>query len=166
MLALKLNDWKHVHFDYPDNIPTMISAEEKRYLYWLGSFAWKGLGKVVEIGPWLGGSTTCLAAGMRVSDQNSTKLLHGFDNFLWSEFMADRVALPIDPGKSSEPFFLKNIKSYKDIVELHRRALPDEVIDSNIEAVNQRFSDDEKIPILDDFTDGPVEILFIDGAKS
>ena len=52
----------------------MLSPEECQYLYWLGRSAWTGQGDVVEIGPWLGGSTVCLAAGMREEDHSITIL--------------------------------------------------------------------------------------------
>ncbi len=112
----------------------MISAEEQRYLYWLGRSGWTGEGDVVEIGPWLGGSTSCLASGMQASGHDARRRLQVFDNFVWREFMATRAPLPIRPGDSFETFFLENVSAYGDIIESHVRALPDETIESDDEA--------------------------------
>lgn len=158
--------WKRAAFRYDERVPTMISLEERRYLYWLGQSAWTGQGNIVEIGPWLGGSTVCLASGMRASGHDPAAKLHVIDNFIWREFMASRAPLPIQPGDSFEPFFLDNLGGFEGIVRAHRLALPDESIDSDQEAIDKRFSEEERIPVLEELDEGPIEVLFIDGAKS
>ena len=144
----------------------MISREEKRYLYWLGKSFWSGKGVVVEIGPWLGGSTVCLAMGMKESNHNSYKHLKVFDNFIWREFMQERAKLSISSGDSFESFFLKNLSNYRDIVKHYKRALPDEVIVNDCESAGIRFTKKDEVPILESSFNDPVDILFIDGAKS
>ena len=84
-------DWNRIRFHLPPTIPAMISAEERRYLYWLASENWKCEGHIVEVGPWLGGSTYCLAEGMRDNSVEGTHKLHVFDNFVWREFMRGRT---------------------------------------------------------------------------
>jgi len=159
--------WKSVVFDYPRSVPTMLAQEEKRYLFWLGQHAWSGAGTVVEIGPWLGGSTVCLAAGMRASGHAARGKLHAIDNFLWREFMAARAPLPLTSGDSFEPFFLRNMVGYTDIVVSHARALPDEAIEGDADAGATRFSGEKAVALFDGLPGAdPVEILFIDGAKS
>src|SRR6187431_2237505 len=107
--------WKNVPFAYPRAVPTMLAEEEKKYLFWLGRDAWRGEGLVVEIGPWLGGSTVCLAAGMRASSKNTRGRLHTVDNFLWRDFMATRAPLPLQNAQSFDSYFLNNIERYRDI---------------------------------------------------
>jgi hypothetical protein len=158
--------WLDISFDYPHEVPTMISAEERRYLYWLGKSVWSGAGNVVEIGPWLGGSTVCLAAGMRDSGHDPARRLHVFDNFIWRDFMAARAPLGIQAGESFEPFFRRNTAAFGDIVVPAARALPDEYIDDDDEAASKRASADEGVAPLDALPEGEVDILFIDGAKS
>ena len=92
--------WIDVPFALPSAIPTMISDEERRYLYWLAARVWSGSGDIVEIGPWLGGSTYCLAAGMCDSGHRVAGRLKVFDNFIWRDFMADRAPLELRPGDS------------------------------------------------------------------
>jgi hypothetical protein len=159
--------WKSVRFEYPRTVPTMLQPEETRYLYWLGRSVWKGSGLVLEIGPWLGGSTLCLAAGMRASGHDTAHRLHAIDNFLWREFMAARAGLALRPGESFEPAFLKNLSEYSDIVVAHAASLPDEVIVGDHEATAKRAAEEPGVPVLTAAPgEGPVEILFIDGAKS
>jgi hypothetical protein len=158
--------WKSVAFEYPQAVPTMLQHEETQYLYWLGSSVWKGRGLVLEIGPWLGGSTVCLAAGMRASGHDVKNRLHAVDNFLWREFMAARADLPLQPGDSFEPYFLKNLSDHADIVVAHALMLPDEIIEGDHEATAKRGAEEEMEEMEEAPGAGPVEILFIDGAKS
>lgn len=159
--------WKWVRFAYPREIPTMLQPEETQYLYWLGASVWMSGGIVLEIGPWLGGSTICLAAGMHASGRPSEGRLHAVDNFLWREFMVARASLPIQPGESFEPYFLKNLETYHDIVVSHAATLPDETIEGDHEATAKRSANEASVRVLNAAPgEGPIEILFIDGAKS
>lgn len=159
--------WKSVSFRYPRAVPTMLAREEKRYLFWLGRDVWRGRGVVLEIGPWLGGSTVCLAAGMRASGRDARGRLHAVDNFLWRGFMAARAPLPLGAGESFEPFFLSNLGDHRDVVVSHARALPDERVEGDHEATAKRFEETAAVPGFDGLPgDDRIEILFIDGAKS
>lgn len=152
---------------YPSHVPTMISSEEKRYLYWLTSHVWSGAGDVVEIGPWLGGSTVCLAEGMRASQQKDIrKRLKTYDNFIWREFMSQRACLQLRPGDSFMPQFMRNIQDWAEIIDAYQNTLPDEVIERK-EASKKRYRESEQIGLFDGAHIGNlVEILFVDGAKS
>ncbi len=160
--------WQACSFDAPAPIPSMISPEEKQYLYWLGAQVWRGRGDVVEFGPWLGGSTVCLAAGMRDSGHDARGRLAVFDNFLWRAFMADRADLPLAPGDSFEAHFRANVAPFGEIVTSRACALPDETIAGDRDAGTRRFAETHEaaVPLFAGGIDGPVEILFIDGAKS
>lgn len=144
----------------------MISPEERRYLYWLGAQVWNGDGHIVEMGPWLGGSTVCLAAGMRDNPSHSGRKLHVFDNFVWRDFMAERARLPITSGESFQSFFERNLEAYKDLIVVHRSALSDGCVALDKWAKSVHADEGEKIPTLRWDCAEPVEILFIDGAKS
>ena len=146
-------------------MPTMISAEERRYLRWLTRTQWTGAGCVVEIGPWLGGSTACLAEGMRAAGHEARGRLHVFDNFLWREFMAAKAPLPLAPGESFEPFFRQNLGRDAELVVSHAMSLPDEVIPGDPNAEARRSRAGESPPFVWRVAE-PIEILFLDGAKS
>jgi hypothetical protein len=159
--------WKSVAFDYPRSVPTMLADEEKQYLFWLGRDAWDGRGDVLEIGPWLGGSTVSLAAGMRASGHDARGRLHTVDNFLWRDFMSARAPLPLGNGESFEPFFHKNLASYHDIVVAHAAALPDDAVARDAETNAKRFTETNSIPQFDGHGgSGAITVLFVDGAKS
>lgn len=164
---MNVSDWKAVVIDYPDHIATMISIEEKQYLYWLGRSAWQGIGLIVEIGPWLGGSTWCLAAGMHESGHRQRKRLLVFDNFIWRDFMSERASLDLKAGECFYAEFLKNISLYDEIVDSYKQSLPDEIISSDQEAKSKRYSMNEKVALFQSLPGNePVEIVFVDGAKS
>ncbi len=163
--------WSQTDFEYPMSVPTMISKSEKQYLFWLAEKVWQGRGIIIEIGPWLGGSTICLAAGMKASGNQIANTLVVLDNFIWRDFMSSRANLPIKTGDSFESFFRKNLSEYSEMLNVHRRALPDEKVDNDYSVLSGRFQDHENVPIFDGLSAGDdkcaaIEILFIDGAKS
>jgi len=158
--------WIDVPFALPSAIPTMISDEERRYLYWLAARVWSGSGDIVEIGPWLGGSTYCLAAGMCDSGHRVAGRLKVFDNFIWRDFMANRAPLELRPGDSFEAHFRRNVERFAHVVQSHTCALPDEAIAGDAEAAAKRSRSEEAVPPFASESDSRIEILFVDGAKS
>lgn len=156
--------WLKLDFDRPAQIPTMITREEARYLRWLTRTLWDDSGHVVEMGPWLGGSTYCLASGMADHVGEKRHRLHVFDSFEWREFMASRAPLQLAVGASFEPHFRANLQSFGDLVESHRAVLPDELLDTDPSLSGYRNAAAEQ-PRLS-WSGAPVQLLFIDGAKS
>lgn len=147
-------------------VPTMVSRAEQRYLFWLARTQWRDEGHVVEIGPWLGGSTLCLARGMERARPAAHHRLHAFDNFTWRGFMARFAALPLADGESFERFFRANVATQAARIAVHARTLPDEPTPLDAEATGVRG---RAAPPLAPFAwdaREPVEILFVDGAKS
>ena len=121
-------------------LPGMISEAEGRYLYWLTSEQYRGEGAVVEIGSWLGRSTTYLASGLRSSDVGAK--LQCFDHFRWSKNWYYTTHIDMPDKADFLPIFLNNIGRYRDIIEVHRTAMRDL-----------------------QWTGEPVEILFLDAPK-
>jgi hypothetical protein len=148
-----------------EGVPAMVSRAEQKYLFWLTRTQWGDLGHVVEIGPWLGGSTLCLARGMQASGHAAHKL-HAFDNFIWRDFMARFAPLPIASGESFEPFFLSNVAAVRECIVAHSLTLPDEKIPGDAQAEEVRGSVAPKSPEFSWDPAQPIEILFVDGAKS
>lgn len=157
--------WRNADFG-PVPVPTMISREEQRYLYWLTSTQWRGEGVVVEMGPWLGGSTLCLAAGIEASghgDRFPTPL-HVFDDFVWRAFMGAGPGRPeLRPGASFEADFRENLAAYEDRLAVHVASLPEDALPGGHPSDDPEAS---KRALLRWTAPEPVEILFIDGAKS
>src|SRR4026209_1339620 len=97
-------------------VPTMLSEEELRYLTWLGAEAWTGRGAILEVGPWLGGSTRALAEGVRQRTHCRPGVLTSMDNFVWKSFMAQRSGLSLKEGESFLPYFQKNMADFGSLV--------------------------------------------------
>lgn len=158
--------WSDLEVPYPAGIPTMITPDEKRYLGWLGREYWRNEGDILEFGPWLGGSTWCLAWGMRASGRaEATSALHAVDNFRWREFMNGRgVDLPADTSFRS--VFEENLAAFADLVRAVEARLPDEQL-GDIEMDQPGRDYDSGLPLFDATSlPRPLEILFVDGAKS
>jgi Methyltransferase domain len=159
--------WQTVDFQYPAAIPTMLTGEERRYLFWLASDLWDGSGHIDEVGTWLGGSTYCLAAGMRTNGRREpSSRLHCLDNFRWRAFMADRAPLDLAPGDSFRSAFEQNLREYLDLLTVHESRLPDD--DSgDIQFAEPTRGGDEQLPLVrGEWIGAPVAVLFEDGAKS
>jgi hypothetical protein len=157
--------WRELSFELPSHIPTMITREEIRYLRWLTEALWDDSGHVVEMGPWLGGSTFCLAAGMRARVPAAQHKLHVFDSFEWREFMSERSPLKIANGASFEAHFRENLAPFAELIVSKCAVLPDELpaTDASLAEYRQAETQDQTR-----FTwrDGPIQLLFVDGAKS
>lgn len=158
--------WESTSFEYPPSLPTMISLEEKRYLYWLGRNVWTGKGAIVEIGPWLGGSTYCLASGMRANPTARGPKLHVYDSFEWRSFMSKRAPLPLREGESFLPYFMGNLEPFAQDLEVVRCVLPDEALPQDRLAMGVRHTEVSPEELFHWGGDERIEILFIDGAKS
>jgi hypothetical protein len=159
--------WRDLEIEVPPEIPTMISGEEMRYCFWLTSEAWDGRGGVVEIGPWLGGSTWCLAAGMEANPRAGTGKLHVVDNFRWRPFMSDRAPLDLEPDASFRTQFERNLARKKNLLVVHEAALPDDDSAKLAEDSGEVRTASEEVELLSvEALPEEIGILFIDGAKS
>jgi predicted O-methyltransferase YrrM len=158
--------WREAPESPPARIPSMITPEEASYLRWLGREYWTGEGDVVEIGPWLGGSTWCLASGMRDCPRRARDArLHAADNFRWRSFMT-APGVSLADGESFRPLFEQNLAEFGELIRVHEVRLPDEPL-GDIEFGAPMRDYDSGLPL---FSRGlltrPVEIVFVDGAKS
>ena len=158
--------WSRVSAGAPPSIPTMITSEEKSYVYWLTREEWSGVSDVVEVGPWLGGSTWFLASGMEANRHASGAKLHVIDDFRWRPFMAERARLPLAPGASFRSYFERNLKAKRKLLVIHEAALPD---DRSLALVDEggHIASDPGLPVFSGVSiPGQIGIVFVDGAKS
>jgi hypothetical protein len=155
-------------------IPSETTSGERRYLYDYFSSHWSGSGTVVEIGPFLGGTTRAIAWGM-ASNQRlaSDAVLHTFDRFD-DYYSAERLRQTIEPMVRNGVFSSSGADElchdadferlfhaihaphgYGRLVNLHNSPLPDrpEEIDSSA-SLNCLAGASE------------LSALFIDGCKS
>jgi hypothetical protein len=141
--------WHYLGLDLTgvNPIGSMIIPDESVYLHWLAGDYYEGKGEILDAGPLLGGSTFALASGLernsRVLDKN--KRIHSYDLFKYFPDFEKRV-LPdkrLNEGDSLLPIFLENTKTYRDYIEV----TPGDILQHK-------------------WTGDPIEILFIDLAKS
>jgi len=80
-----------------DGLPTETTQQERRYLYRFFSTLWEGQGDVVEIGPFLGGTTRAIALGMMDNPRRSqSSKLYTYDRFAAYHTTASLLSL-LDP---------------------------------------------------------------------
>jgi tetratricopeptide (TPR) repeat protein len=124
-----------------DRIPSMLSKDEKQYLIWLTEEKYEGWGAIVELGVWLGSSSAALAEGLR--RRNSTAEIHSLDLFRWEDYMTAQAGPVWKIGEDFLPFYLKQTSDYASWIKPRKLDLMEAAWDG-----------------------GPIEILFVDSAKS
>ena len=136
--------WRGI--DVPPSIlelPRMLYEDERRYLTWLTKSQYQGWGAIVDLGCWLGCSTVCMAEGLRQSGKQGK--VAAFDLFEWDPgYMAqDAPGVQLPYGGDFMP-------------EFHRLTAPwkDRIAAEKVDLFGYRWER------------GPIEILFVDAAKS
>jgi hypothetical protein len=95
------------------DVPSMITADERRLLYWLARHYYTGDGAILDAGCYLGGSTLALAAGLR--DGGAGELagspIFSYDLFRVDEGMTPdlRAEAGLQEGDSFRPLFEENL---------------------------------------------------------
>ena len=151
--------WDSSDWDPPATaqaVPTMLTEEEGRLLYWLGAAWAEGTGAVCDLGCFAGGSTARLAAGLEAGRQaggtgpegaGGSPRVHAFDLFTISKahkqkFLYDR-GVRWFWGTDLLPCARRLTRPWADRITLTRADLA-----------------------KTEWTGGPVEILFIDAMKT
>jgi len=78
--------------------PAMISREEAQYYTYIGAF-YQGLGRAVELGPWLGASTQHIVRSLARNPNFQGQKLYVVDDFVWrsewmNPYMSEEEKLP------------------------------------------------------------------------
>ena len=124
---------------------TMLSAQELELLYTLARDRYTGRGEIIDGGAFLGGSTLALAAGLRdnpaVADRRGR--VHSYDMFVADHFVSQFID-GYPEGTSTRPYYDGVIADVASHVSVHE-------------------GDIATFPWP---ADRPIEILFIDVAKS
>lgn len=155
-------------------IPSETTTGERGYLFDYFQRSWDGSGTVVELGPFLGGTTRAIAWGMACNPHRSaTAAFHTFDRF-------DEYYLPEKLREAVEPMVRQNLftkaqaddlcreanferlfhaihapHDYSQLVQLHNSPLPD------------RSGEIDGSTALDCLAEaGPLAAVFVDGCKS
>ena len=133
-----------------NGIPGMITDEERRYYAYLPRF-YSGRGEVVEIGPWLGCSTSYIVSGLRRNSRFAGRKLCVFDDFVWRSRWMDQFVGPeerLENHRDFQPLFEKHTSALSEsLVVQKRRILP--------------YDGNEDVPQLV-WDGGPIEMMFVD----
>jgi len=127
------------------HVKTMLSAQELELLYTLARDHYTGRGEIIDGGAFLGGSTLALACGLRDNPGTFNKQgrIHSYDMFVSDSYVAQFVS-GYPEGTSTRPYYDSVIADVASYVSVHEG----DIVTSSW-------------PI-----DRPIEILFIDVAKS
>ena len=120
----------------------MLAHEEKQYLAWLTANQFEGWGSIVDLGPWLGSSSAALAEGL--SRRRAHTRIFSFDLFRWERsYMQAFATTNLNDGDDFLPVFMREVGDYAAWIE------------------------PRKVDLMGySWNGGPIEILFIDAAKS
>jgi hypothetical protein len=135
----------------PDNISQitgMLWPKEKRVLYYLGAKLYSGIGDIVELGCYVGLSTSCLARGVADNARitNKQKRIHTYD---WFQFLdhppynesMNKLGVAVDQNLVN--IFITNTRPWASMIDLHQGDLLEQ-----------------------SWIGQPIEILFVDAAKT
>ena len=127
------------------SVPAMLTDEERRMLYWLARYAFTGRGAVCDLGAFLGGSTLCLAAGLRDAGWKGERI-HSYDLFELGPFEQEWFrthGLEPPPDRKTLGLYRGHVDGYLDLVTVHEG-----------DVRRQHWAG------------GPIELLFVDLAKT
>jgi hypothetical protein len=95
------------------DVPSMITADERRLLYWLARHYFKGEGGILDAGCYLGGSTMALATGLRDRGDRdrAARPIFTYDLFRVDEGMTPDLPAEagLTEGDSFRPLFEHNV---------------------------------------------------------
>ena len=120
--TLRGTPWRSHKAALPQMPPTMLSEGELRLLHWLTSTYYTGQGLIVDGGPFLGGSTTALAAGLVANPAAPAgRVIHSYDLFnTTTDFFDPTFSLyGLKPGESFLEIYKKNLAPYLDRLDIH-----------------------------------------------
>ena len=134
MRTVKLNCLQELFVsDLPENVsksPSMMSQEEKSFLYGLAKDYYCGKGLIVDAGAFLGGSTVCFGEGLRrnpkltVAQSLDSKPIKTYERAqtgsnMTKFFERNGIQTDIVAGQSFDPLLRQFIQPVIDLVELN-----------------------------------------------
>ena len=109
------------------DVPTMLARPEQKLYYWLTSKWIKGLGDIVDVGCFVGGSTARFAAGLVESGHQMT--VHGYDRFTVKAGVKERQlyrhGVPHFHGQNIFPVAKRLLAPWEHWIKLHRGNIED-----------------------------------------
>lgn len=135
-------------------VPGMITEEEARYYSYIEKF-YSGAGECVELGPWLGKSTTYIVHGLADNPNFRGKALHVYDDFIWrASWMDSYVPDSIRPRNHADfqSLFAENVRTIEKQLNVNRAKIV--LYDGN-----------EAVPQIT-WIEKPVEMIYVDCGRT
>jgi hypothetical protein len=157
-----------------DCIPSETTKAERRFLYHFFRSVWSGRNDVLEVGPFLGGTTRAIAMGMMDHPQRTqASRLHTYDrfkNYRSDESLLDFMAPLFENGTliESDRDVIRQTTDFETVFHRVHQAQPYHPL---IRCVNGTLPDlpeqEQTVPNLFAVADGvTLDAVFIDGCKS
>ncbi len=103
-------------------VPAMLGRQERKLYYWLTADWMAGIGAVVELGTYVGGSTAYLAAGHAAAGLPGR--VHAYDKFSSGERLKQRMlydnGIPKFPGSDILPVARRLLSPWADRIDFHK----------------------------------------------
>jgi hypothetical protein len=156
---------------YLNGIHSETAESERFFLYNLAARLWSGDYSVVELGPFLGGTTRCLGAGMAANPLAKMPRLFTIDQFAgYSRSLRKDTQRLIDEFAPDDPEVLADIEQggWQTLFErVHRNSEYGTFLFVRRLQLPRKPDDQTPTSLASLITEiGPIEILFIDGCKS
>jgi hypothetical protein len=130
-------------------VPSMMTADESLYLYWLARCGYTGQGEIVDGGPLLGGSTMAMGEGLRLNPTVANKAgrIHSYDLFEYCDHPSHSRLFKRGHAPAAGDSLLPQFRSHVEPWSHSIRVYPGDILDYR-------------------WSGGPIEVLFIDLAKT
>ena len=162
-----------------DVIPSETSPAERRFIYRFFAHVWRGMGDVVEVGPFLGGTTRAIARGMLANPACPPDArLHTYDRFD-EYYYADELRAYVEPlfaagvlddaaietiGESAS---FEGAGFYDLFLRIHRGTSYERLLVPRSEPLPETPEEArERPPSFRLPADGALSAFFVDGCKS
>lgn len=113
------------------NFPSMMTADEKKLLYWLAKEYFRGDGMIIDAGVLFGASTNAFAVGLRENRKaiDTRRVIKSYDMAIWFEsmdrllerddFAAAARGFSLKPGGSFAPLIENLLAPHQELIEFH-----------------------------------------------
>ena len=106
----------------------MTSRREQQWLRKYAAQRYGGLGAIVDLGCFVGGTTIALAEGLALNRKAQGQQIHAYDLFTWNEgyeawAKGSELGGRFRPSESFLPEFLKRTEQWRDHIVVHREDL-------------------------------------------
>jgi hypothetical protein len=134
--------------------PAMISNEEARYYDFIGAF-YGGLGRALELGPWLGASTQYIVRGLSKNPRFIRERLHVVDDFVWRAAWMNQHVRPDER--------LPDHTSFRHLFDKYTGHIQDQLAIQHAKLTT--YDGNENVPQFSWQRD-PIEFLYVDCGRT